>query len=126
MERHELGALLFGIGVVLIVVLSFVKVQVDAQGSYLCELVEADPDVAMAECPAHDSNISWFIMIAFGLAVSITGAGAYFYLVPGSTLSSSARYSNKSISLNVLDNFHPSKLLSFIKNFSGTLCSSLY
>src|SRR3989338_3370626 len=76
-KQQQIGYGLIGLSIVLLVVLSFVKADVDRQGAFLCEAARDNPSVDMGECPAHKSSTSWFIVAAFGLAFLVLGAGIY-------------------------------------------------
>ena len=75
------GSRLLGYGLVvfsllLIISLVVVKADVDRQSAYLCELTNRN-ELDMKSCPAHSSNVSWFISAAFVFAALILGLGAY-------------------------------------------------
>jgi uncharacterized membrane protein len=74
------GAVLIGLALILMFVLIFVKIQSDKEGAFLCQIVAESPDMSMADCPAHNSSNSWLIMVAFGVAFLMLGAGAYLSL----------------------------------------------
>ncbi len=77
MQQKQIGQLLVGIGMVLLGILSFVKYRLDEYGAFLCQVVEESPLLTMAQCPAHGDNLSWIILIAFGLVILILAAGVY-------------------------------------------------
>jgi len=81
MDQRTLGYVLGFVGVVLVIVLASVKVSMDKQNVFLCEVIEDDPNVTMADCPAHSSSSSWLIMSAFAMAFLVLGSGIYL-LVP--------------------------------------------
>jgi len=74
-NKKTLGVVLIGFSVALLVLLGFVKMDLDRKDMFLCQAVESDPDVSMDECPAHTSNSSWVLMIAFGIVFAILIAG---------------------------------------------------
>lgn len=79
------GSRLLGYGLVafsllLIVSLVVVKADVDRQSAYLCELTNRNA-LDMKSCPAHSSNVSWFISAAFVFAAVICSFGAYLSFV---------------------------------------------
>jgi uncharacterized membrane protein len=76
-KQQKLGYGLVGLSILLLVVLSFVKAGVDRESTFLCEAVAENPSLSMEDCPAHKSNTSWFIVVAFGLAFIVLGAGVY-------------------------------------------------
>ncbi len=81
-NQKNIGLILIGFAIILIVILSFIKAGVDRQGAFLCEAVSSNPNLDMAQCPAHDSLISWLIFMAFGLSFLILGAGIYMVFMP--------------------------------------------
>lgn len=74
-NKKTVGILLIGFSVALLVLLGFVKMDMDRKDVFLCEAVEADPEVSMEECPAHTSKSSWVLMVAFGIVFAILIAG---------------------------------------------------
>lgn len=71
-----IGWILSGFAVVLLIVLAFVKTDVDRQSVFLCEKVK-ETNSDMENCPVHKSNISWMIVLAFGIAFLLFGVGLY-------------------------------------------------
>ena len=71
-----LGYLLVGFSIVLLLVLTFVKIDFDEQSGFLCEKFHEN-QWNMQECPAHKSNASWMIVSAFGVGFLILGIGMY-------------------------------------------------
>ncbi len=77
-NNASLGIILIIFSVLLIAIVSSLKVDMDEQGAYLCELVDLDPTLNMEECPAHKNNSSsWLVMIAFSIALLILAVGIY-------------------------------------------------
>ncbi|MDP3917176.1 MAG: hypothetical protein Q8Q42_02710 [Nanoarchaeota archaeon] len=76
-NQRNIGYLLIGISIVLILLLAFVKVDVDKKDVLLCDMVANNPNLEMQDCPAHTSNTSWFILISFGIAFIILASGIY-------------------------------------------------
>ncbi|MFH0714876.1 MAG: hypothetical protein V1847_03800 [Candidatus Diapherotrites archaeon] len=74
-SRKQLGYLLLIFGVVLALVLGFVKISYDAQAAQLCQLTPQDQ---MAQCPVHTDNSSWLFMAGFAIAAVLVVVGAYF------------------------------------------------
>jgi hypothetical protein len=75
-NTKTIGTLLIGISIVLIIVLSFIKIDLDERNLFLCEQFQ-NSDLDMASCPAHNDGISWTITLAFGLSFLILGMGTY-------------------------------------------------
>ncbi len=82
MKAKQIGIALIGLAVILLGLLVYVKIDTDRQGAFLCEAVEADPNLTMQMCPAHENKSSWFLLIAFGIAFLVLGAGAYLLFAP--------------------------------------------
>lgn len=81
-NQKLIGYSLILFSIILLVILSFVKVNVDKEGAYLCSLVSSNPDIDMEQCPAHESNTSWLLTILFGLSFLILGSGIYLSFIP--------------------------------------------
>ena len=81
--RTRIGGIgLIGLGILLLVVLTFVKIQSDKEGAFLCEVVEKSPELTMDDCPAHDNPTSWLILLAFAISFVIIAGGAYLVWTP--------------------------------------------
>src|SRR3989344_7512889 len=90
MDTKNLGYTLIAVSLILLVILLFVKADMDAQGAYLCKLVEADPNLSLDNCPAHESKSSWLLLAAIVVVVLGLGAGISMIL-PKRTLQSSTK-----------------------------------
>ena len=77
LNQKNVGILLVGLAIVLIIILSVIKLDVDTQSSFLCKVVNDDPTLDMENCPAHQNNTSWIILIAFGVSFLILGSGFF-------------------------------------------------
>src|SRR3989338_5346313 len=77
-NHKSIGSLLIALAFILLVTLVIVKINTDKEGAFLCELVEESPTLTMDECPAHESNTSWLLLISF----LILGAGMYLIFFP--------------------------------------------
>ena len=116
--QKQLGILLIGVAVLLILLLTWVKLDLDEQGVFLCEAVAANPGLSMEDCPVHKSNTSLLIMGAFGIAVLIFGSG--LYLTFSSKPISAPR---KQIDPNDLD-ADEQKLLALLQQNRGSMYQS--
>ncbi len=76
-----LGYVLIGVSVILLLVMAFVKTDVDAQSTILCQQFQQSGQ-DMADCPVHKSGISWMIVSAFGIAFVLLGTGVYMVFMP--------------------------------------------
>lgn len=81
--QKRLGAMLIGVSLLLILLLTWVKLDLDEQGVFLCEAVAADPVLEMEDCPVHKSNTSLLLIGAFSIAVLILGSGVYLSFLGG-------------------------------------------
>lgn|SRR3989338_2190212 len=81
-NHKSIGSLLIALAFILLVTLVIVKINTDKEGAFLCELVEESPTLTMDECPAHESNTSWLLLISFGISFLILGAGMYLIFFP--------------------------------------------
>lgn len=75
MANKNLGYGLIVVSILLLIILLFVKADMDEQGAYLCKLVEADPNLSLDNCPAHESKSSWLLLAAIVVVVLGLGAG---------------------------------------------------
>lgn len=77
LNHKSIGSILIGLAIILLMMLLVVKINTDKEGAFLCELVEESPTLTMDECPAHESNTSWLLLISFGISFLVLGAGLY-------------------------------------------------
>ncbi len=101
MFNKRVGWMLVGIAVLLLVILSFVKVDSDKTSEFLCKQYQT-LNLDMESCPAHNSQSSWFIFVGFGLAFLILGIGIYMVFAPSLEMIS-AKKDFKPVDLKQLD-----------------------
>ncbi|MDP2666675.1 MAG: hypothetical protein Q8P05_04215 [Candidatus Diapherotrites archaeon] len=78
---RTLGYVLVICAIVLGGILFSLKSNADTQGLALCQAyTEQNKD--MASCPAHDDNVSWSFITAFGITFIALGTGVYFVVAP--------------------------------------------
>lgn len=82
MKSKEIGYLVASLGIILLILLSFAKTQVDLQEAFLCDVVHKNPDIPVESCPAHQSATSWLFTFSFGVAFLTTGLGGYMIFLP--------------------------------------------
>lgn len=82
-NQKNMGFLLIALSVVLILLLVFVKINMDDRGAFLCQAVSTNPNMDMSECPAHNDNSSWLIVIAFALVFLVLVSGIYLAFFQG-------------------------------------------
>ena len=80
LTHKTLGMILLALSAILIVTLSFAKINVDSQSAVLCEKFAETGD--MASCPVHENSTSWLFVLAFGIAFLMLGAGTYLIFLP--------------------------------------------
>ena len=81
MNQKYVGYVLTGMSIIILLMLTFTKVNVDQEGAYLCKLVEESAR-PMEECPAHNSNTSWYILGAFFLVSIALAIGVLMIFTP--------------------------------------------
>ncbi len=88
MEIHNkiISIPLIIIGIVLLVVFSAIKINLDKQAIFLCEAVENNPDLTMEQCPAHQQSNSWYLFLGFGAVIATIGAGLFMMFFSGISL----------------------------------------
>jgi len=82
LNHKSIGSILVGLAFFLLITLIVVKINTDKEGAFLCELVEESPTLTMDECPAHERNNSWLLLVAFGIAFLVLGTGLYLVFFP--------------------------------------------
>lgn len=80
--RKNIGYSLLAFGIILVVLLAFVKADTEKQGAFLCKIVEESPNMSMEDCPGHESITSWLILSAFFLAFLVIASGIYILFLP--------------------------------------------
>ncbi len=80
MKTNRIGWLLMSIAILLSITLSVIKLNVDKEQSFLCKLIEESPTMMIENCPAHQNNTSWWILVGFLGAIFIFGSGIYLLL----------------------------------------------
>lgn len=78
-NNRTVGYLVIGFAILLAIVLAAVQTSNDEKDVRLCENTQM-LGLDMASCPAHTSNIGWYIMVAFGIAFFILAVGIYLAL----------------------------------------------
>lgn len=81
-NHKTIGSILIGISILLLLMLTFLKLNVDEEEAFLCNAVEESPKLTMEECPAHDSNSSWYILAGFLFVFLILASGLYMIFLP--------------------------------------------
>lgn len=119
-DFRSLGFLLIVFSAILLILLSFVKIDVDAQSAFLCEQF-SESNTDMQQCPVHTSNISWVILAAFGIAFFMLGLGIYMIF-----MSQSSEATKKEFKQIDLKKFSPDerKIYEALKNKDGSLYQS--
>ncbi len=85
-ETKKIGNVLIVLALILLLVFVSVKLTLDKQGEFLCQVVSEDPTIEMKDCPAHNNSSSWLLLIAFLASFIIGIAGVYLLLESNSPL----------------------------------------
>jgi len=75
-STKNIGLILAGVSIVLIMILTIVKIDVDRQNTLLCQKFH-EQGLDVTQSPSHKGNISWMILSAFGVAFLMLGTGIY-------------------------------------------------
>jgi len=81
LNQKNVGTFLAVFAIILILLLSFVKTDVDKRDVILCQAFH-DSNMDMTTCPAHQSNTSWFIVVSFVISFLILGSGLLLFFLP--------------------------------------------
>ena len=120
-NQKIIGYVLAGFAGILLLVLAFVKVNLDKEGAFLCEAVAENPNLDMAQCPAHNTNTSWLLTIAFSIGAILLGSGLYLVFVPPKKGLPKAEF--KAVDLSKLDE-EEKKIYDLLKQNNGSLYQS--
>jgi len=120
-SQKSIGYILFVFSVLLIVLLVFVKEDLDEQEVFLCSAVAEDPYLNMEDCPAHTSNSSWLILVSFGIAIILLMCGAY--LIFFTTNKETNKKDFKDFNINELDN-DEKEIYNILKENKGSVYQS--
>ena len=116
-KQKSLGIILIVFAILLLTIVSSLKVDLDEQGAFLCEIIESDPELDMESCPAHQNNSpSWLVMIAFSISLLIFAAGVYLLVVH-------EKKSEKKVSISNLDE-DEKKIVELIQENEGSVYQS--
>lgn len=74
--HKNIGIMLLVIAVAIIALLTLIKMDNDTKSTALCQKYEQE-DLDMTTCPAHTSNFSWVIIIAYGIGFIMFIVGLY-------------------------------------------------
>jgi uncharacterized membrane protein len=87
-KQKKIAVALIAISMLIFIILAFVKIEFDKQGSFLCDAVAENPEIEMEECPVHTGNVSWLLILAFTGSVLVFVTGVYLFLTKTSPLES--------------------------------------
>src|SRR3989344_7902771 len=82
LSYKKIGYIVIGLGLLLLLILLLVKFNVDKEGAFLCQVVEASPELTMDQCPAHGSSSSWLLLLGFAVVFVIIASGVYLISMP--------------------------------------------
>ncbi len=81
LKHKTLGIILTALSLILIILLFIVKINIDAQEAYLCEITHTS-GLDIKTCPAHQSNNSLIFTFVWGLSFLILGSGVFLIFYP--------------------------------------------
>ncbi len=81
-DQKSIGKILVASSFILIILLIFVKLNLDKEGAFLCKVVAESPTLTMEQCPAHENIASWYVLAAFVIALLIFGSGIFMIFKP--------------------------------------------
>ncbi|HLC60692.1 MAG TPA: hypothetical protein VJJ52_04640 [Candidatus Nanoarchaeia archaeon] len=116
-----LGAVMIGFSLILLFVLTFIKINTDNSNALLCDTFTKN-NWDMTQCPAHKSNTSWMILLAFGIGFLILGSGLYMLFFHKS-IAHEAKKEFKLIDLSKMSE-EEKNIYSIIKGNSGSVYQS--
>ena len=111
-----------GFSIILFLILTFVKINLDEQSAFLCEKFHENK-LDMTQCPVHQANslwtnVSWMIVTAFGINFLIFGVGVYMAFFQ-KALTKELKKEFKEIDISKLDD-EEKKIYEIIKNSKGS------
>ena len=118
-NQKSIGYLLIGFSVILVILLIFVKINMDARGAFLCQAVSENSNLDMEECPAHQDNASWLIVSAFGITFIVLAAGIYLIFIPFKV----EKHESKKIDMSKL-NEEEKQVYNLLKTKDGSMYQS--
>lgn len=118
MNQKNIGYIVIAASLILLIVLLFIKADMDEQGAYLCKLVEADPNLNLEECPGHESKSSWLLIFVIVVVVLALGIGIML-VIPKRMQQSSIK-----VDTSKLDT-EERKIYNILKNNNGIYQSDL-
>ncbi len=75
------GSGLIILGIILLVMFSLIKADLDKRDAFLCQAVHSNPNVDPTKCPVHTSNTSWWLLAGYVVSVLVTLSGVYLIFV---------------------------------------------
>ncbi len=115
------GMVLVAIAIILFLVFGSIKTTFEQQGVFLCEAVNANPHLDMAECPAHTSSVPTLVTLGFMVAVLLFVAGLYFVTVNKKGIKQKRSFKHINIS-SLSDN--EKKIINILKEQDGSVYQS--
>jgi uncharacterized membrane protein len=94
-KQKKIAVALITISILIFIILAFVKIEFDKQGSFLCDAVAENPDMEMDECPVHTGNASWLLILAFAGSVLVFVTGVYLFMTKSIMMSAEKNETKK-------------------------------
>ncbi len=127
-NQKKISSSIIAFAIILLILLIFVKQDLDKRDTYLCQMFHENPGLDMLQCPAHTTNTSWYVIAAFGFAFLVLGAGIYilissFDTTPTKTTSNIEQQEYTPIDLDQLDD-EEKNIFNHIKEHDGSIYQS--
>ena len=122
-DNMKLGWGLVALGIVLLLLLTIIKLQVDEQSAFLCQVVSDDPTLSMESCPAHQNNTSWVILLGFALSFLVLASGLFIALSGKKGEGKETKQEQKEIEMDDLEN-EEKRIVLLLKEKQGSAYQS--
>jgi len=115
-----LGAVLACFSLILLFTLVYIKIHVDKEGALLCDAFTQN-NWDMSQCPAHNPNTSWVMVLSFGIGFLMLGTGIYMLFLYKPAAEHKKEF--KDVDLSKLDG-EEKNIYNIIKNKNGSAYQS--
>ncbi|PIN88006.1 hypothetical protein COV12_00825 [Candidatus Woesearchaeota archaeon CG10_big_fil_rev_8_21_14_0_10_32_24] len=123
LSQKNIGYGIVGFAIILIVLLTFVKINQDTEEVLLCQAIDGNPNIGMSECPAHNSSGSWVLTLAFGVTAVILTIGLYLVFVQPPETKKIIESDFKNVRVEELDE-EEQKIYHLLKEHEGSMYQS--
>lgn len=121
-DKKHFALALVVLALLLIIIFSFIKLNFDSTGVFLCEAVSANPNIEMSECPTHTSSTPNLIILGFTLAGVLLAIGAFLFVTKQIPAAPQKR-TFKTVDISTLSE-HERTIYQLIKESNGSIYQS--